>query len=213
MFRKMMLGMYFAAMVLLVPSGALAKALPVHAPGRTPAQAAGNTVEATETGGGANFVFVPDTITIKTGDTVTFKNTGKVPHTATADDGSYDFTPLNVGDSKTTPPFTKPGTFPYKCTYHAALGMIGKVVVTGAATGPAAAGPAAGSPSASASASGSPTPKLTGAAQFGISPSPAPTAPPSQKYFPKIAGAVVVLALLGIALGYVKTARKLADKS
>jgi plastocyanin len=207
MFRRMMLGMYLAAMVLLVPSGALAKVLPAHAPGRAPTQAAGNTVEATETGGGANFVFVPDTITVKTGDTVTFKNTGKVPHTATADDGTFDFTPLNVGDSKTTPPFTKPGTFGYKCTYHAALGMIGKVIVTGAATGPAA----AGSPSAAASAS--PTPKLTGAAQFGISPSPVPTAPPSEKYFPKIAGAVVVLALLGIVLGYVKTARKLADKS
>jgi plastocyanin len=207
MFRRMMLGMYLAAMVLLVPSGALAKVLPAHAPGRAPSQAAGNTVEATETGGGATFVFVPDTITVKTGDTVTFKNTGKVPHTATADDGSFDFTPLNVGDSKTTPPFTKPGTFGYKCTYHAALGMIGKVIVTGAATGPAA----AGSPSPAASAS--PTPKLTGAAQFGISPSPVPTAPPSEKYFPKIAGAVVVLALLGIVLGYVKTARKLADKS
>jgi plastocyanin len=207
MFRRMMLGMYLGAMVLLVPSGALAKVLPAHAPGRAPTQAPGNTVEATESGGGANFVFVPDTITVKTGDTVTFKNTGKVPHTATADDGTFDFTPLNVGDSKTTPPFTKPGTFGYKCTYHAALGMIGKVIVTGAATGPAA----AGSPSPAASAS--PTPKLTGAAQFGISPSPVPTAPPSEKYFPKIAGAVVVLALLGIVLGYVKTARKLADKS
>jgi plastocyanin len=207
MFRRMMLGMYLAAMVFLVPSGALAKVPPAHAPGRAPAQAAGNTVEATEQG--ANYVFVPDTITIKTGDTVTFKNTGKIPHTATADDGSYDFTPLNVGDAKTTPPFPKPGTFGYKCTYHATLGMIGKVIVTGAATGPAA----AGSPSAAASASASPTPKLTGAAQFGISPSPAPTAPPSEKYFPKIAGAVVVLALIAIALGYVKTARKLADKS
>jgi plastocyanin len=207
MFRRMMLGMYLAAMVFLVPSGALAKVPPAHAPGRAPAQAAGNTVEATEQG--ANYVFVPDTVTIKTGDTVTFKNTGKIPHTATADDGSYDFTPLNAGDSKTTPPFTKPGTFGYKCTFHATLGMIGKVIVTGAATGPAA----AGSPSAAASASASPTPKLTGAAQFGISPSPAPTAPPSEKYFPKIAGAVVVLALIAIALGYVKTARKLADKS
>jgi plastocyanin len=202
-----MVGMHLAAMVFLVPTGALAKVVPAHAPGRAPAQAAGNTVEATEQG--ANYVFVPDTVTVKTGDTVTFKNTGKIPHTATADDGSFDFTPLNAGDSKTTPPFTKPGTFGYKCTYHATLGMIGKVIVTGAATGPAA----AGSPSAAASASASPTPKLTGAAQFGISPSPAPTAPPSEKYFPKIAGAVVVLALIAIALGYVKTARKLADKS
>ena len=207
MFRKLMLGMYLASMVLLFPSTALAKATPAQSPRRAPSQASANTVQATETGGGANFVFVPDTITIKTGDTVTFKNAGKVPHTATADGGSWDSHNLNAGDSFTTPAFTQPGTVTYKCTYHASLGMTGKIIVTGAATGPAA----AGSPSPSASASPSPT--LTGAAQFGISPSPTPTAPPSQKYFPKIAGAVVVLALLGIVLGYVKTARKLADKS
>ena len=211
MFRKTMLGTYLASMVFLFPSTALAKAspgqAPAHASGRSPAQAAGNTVQATETGGGATFAFTPDTVTIKTGDTVVFKNTGKVPHTATADDGSWDSKNLNAGDSFTTPAFTQPGTVTYKCTYHASLGMTGKIIVTGAATGPAA----AGSPSPSASASPSPT--LTGAAQFGISPSPTPTAPPSQKYFPKIAGAVVVLALLGIVLGYMKTARKLADKS
>jgi len=211
MFRKLMLGMYLASMVFLFPSVAIAKAEPAHtngrAPRRAPAQPAASTVEATETGGGANFVFVPNSITIKTGDTVNFKNTGKVPHTATADNGSWDSGNLNAGASFTTPPFTQPGTITFKCTYHASLGMTGTIIVTGAATGPAA----ATSPSASASASPSPT--LTGAAQFGISPSPTPTAPPSQKYFPKIAGAVVVLALLGIVLGYVKTARKLADKS
>ena len=211
MFRKLMLGMYLASMVFLFPSTALAKAPPAQAPGqaphRAPAQAPGNTVEATETGGGASFAFVPDTITIKTGDKVTFKNTGKVPHTATADAGSWDSGNLNAGQDFTTPAITQPGTISYKCTYHASLGMVGKIVVTGAATGPAA------STSPSASASASPSPTLTGAAQFGISPSPAPTAPPSQKYFPKIAGAVVVLALLGIVLGYMKTARKLADKS
>ena len=210
MFRKVMLGLYLASLVFLLPSTALAKAQPAHtngrAPRRAPAQAAANTVQATETGGGANFVFVPDTVTIKTGDKVTFQNTGKVPHTATADDGSWDSGNLNAGASFTTPAFTQPGTFTYKCIYHASLGMTGKIIVTGAATGPASTSP---SPSASAS----PSPTLTGAAQFGISPSPTPTAPPSQKYFPKIAGAVVVLALLGIVVGYVKTARKLADKS
>jgi plastocyanin len=206
MFRKMMLGMYLAAMVFLFPSTALATDQPVHAP----AQAAGNTVEATETGGGATFVFVPDTITVKTGDKVTFKNTGKVPHTATADDGSWDSGNLNAAATFDTPALTKPGTITYKCTYHAALGMVGKIVVTGAAV---AGGGTTTTASASPSTSASPSPTLTGAAQFGISPAPTPTAPPSQKYFPKIAGAVVVLALLGIALGYVKTARKLADKS
>ncbi len=202
MFRKLMLGMYLASMVFLFPSIALAKATPAHAPGRAPrrapAQASANTVQATETGGGAN--------SVKTGDKVTFKNTGKVPHTATADDSSWDSGNLNAGQDFTTPALTQPGTVTYKCTYHASLGMVGKIIVTGAATGPAAATP-------SASASASPSPALTGAAQFGISPSPTPTAPPSQKYFPKIAGAVVILALLGIVLGYVKTARKLADKS
>jgi plastocyanin len=211
MFRKLMLGMYLGSMVFLFPSIALAKATPAHAPARAPrrapAQASANTVQATETGGGANFVFDPATITVKTGDKVTFKNTGKVPHTATADDSSWDSGNLNAGQDFTTPALTQPGTVTYKCTYHASLGMVGKIIVTGAATGPAA----ATSPSASASAS--PSPALTGAAQFGISPSPTPTAPPSQKYFPKIAGAVVILALLGIVLGYVKTARKLADKS
>jgi plastocyanin len=203
--------MYLGSMVFLFPSIALAKATPAHAPARAPrrapAQASANTVQATETGGGANFVFDPATITVKTGDKVTFKNTGKVPHTATADDSSWDSGNLNAGQDFTTPALTQPGTVTYKCTYHASLGMVGKIVVTGAATGPAA----ATSPSASASAS--PSPALTGAAQFGISPSPTPTAPPSQKYFPKIAGAVVILALLGIVLGYMKTARKLADKS
>jgi plastocyanin len=210
MVRKMVLGMYLLIVVFAFPSTAIANDTE-HAP----AQAAANTVEATETGGGASFVFVPATITIKTGDKVTFKNTGKAPHTATADDGSWDSKNLNPGDSFTSPAFTQPGTVTYKCTYHASLGMVGKIIVTGAATGPAATGPAATTSTASASpsAAASPSPTLTGAAQFGISPSPTPTAPPSQKYFPKIAGAVVVLALLGIVLGYVKTARKLADKS
>ena len=101
MFRKMMLGMYLASMVFLLPSTALAKALPAHAPGRAPhgapAQASANTVEATETGGGANFVFDPATVSVKTGDTVIFKNTGKVPHTATADDNGAFSTRLDAG--------------------------------------------------------------------------------------------------------------------
>ena len=204
MVRKVILGMFVATIVLLVPSTALAKA--------EPAQAGGTTVNATETGGGSNFVFQPDSITIQTGQSVTFKNTGQVPHTATADDGSFDKTPLNPGDSFTTPAFKTAGTFTYKCSFHASLGMTGKIIVTGASVpGGVSTTPtstAGASPSASASAS----PVPTGSAAFGISPTPTPTAVPSQKYFPKIAGAVTVLALLGIAAGYVKTARKLRDK-
>ena len=46
MFRKLMLGMYLAAMVFAFPSTARAKALPAHAPAQAPAPAGGNTVEA-----------------------------------------------------------------------------------------------------------------------------------------------------------------------
>ena len=204
MVRKVILGMFVATMVFLVPSAALAKDVP--------AQAGGNTVDATETGGGSNFVFQPATITIQTGQSVTFKNTGQVPHTATADDGSYDKTPLNAGDSFTTPVFKTAGTFTYKCSFHASLGMVGKIIVTAASVPGGVSTTPTSTASASPSAAASPSPTLTGDARFGISPTPTPTAPPSQKYFPKIAGAVVVLALLGIVAGYVKTARKLADK-
>jgi len=204
MVRKVLLGLFVATMVLLMPSAALAKA--------EPSQGTAPTVDATETGGGSNFVFQPADITIQTGQAVTFKNTGQVPHTATADDGSFDKTPLNPGDSFTTKPFTQPGTFTYKCSFHASLGMTGKIIVGGAAVPGGVATPPSSTASTTATASASPTPTLTGAAQFGISPSPTPTAPPSEKYFPKIAGAIVVLALVGIVAGYVKTARKLADK-
>ena len=204
MVRKVILGMFVTSMVFLVPSTVLAKA--------QPAQGGATTVNATETGGGSSFVFQPNNITIKTGQTVTFKNTGTAPHTATADDGSFDKTPLNPGDSYTTPAFTKPGTYTYKCTYHASLGMTGTIVVSGASVPGGVSTTPTSTAAATATASASASPVPTGTAAFGISPTPTPTAPPSQKYFPKIAGAVVVLALLGIVAGYVKTARKLHDK-
>ncbi|HWD08887.1 MAG TPA: hypothetical protein VHA57_07315, partial [Actinomycetota bacterium] len=44
------------------------------------------------------------------------------------------------------------------------------------------------------------------------SPTALPTPVPSQKYFPKIGGGLLVIALVGIAFGYIKTKRKLQDK-
>jgi plastocyanin len=97
----------------------------------SPAAAPPPIVEAQDTTGQtATFSFAPPTITVRPGETVIFKNTGHVPHTATADDGSFDKTPLNPGDSFTTPPFQKVGTFQYKCIYHAAQGMVGTIVVS-----------------------------------------------------------------------------------
>lgn len=204
MYRKLMLGACLAAVVLLVPSAGIAA-------GAGPSQAAANTVQATETGGGANFVFQPTTITIKVGDTITFDNTGQAPHTATADDGSFDSGNLDAGAKYTTKPFTTAGTIPYSCTYHKALGMVGTIVVTGASTGGPAASPGASpaaSPGADASPAASPTPPSSGLPV----PVAAQPAPPSQKYFPKIAGILMVVAVIAIGMGYLKMKRKMADK-
>jgi plastocyanin len=61
-----------------------------------------------------NIAFVPETLTIETGDTVTWSNQDSVPHTVTG-----------FGDDVNVPPgetfshtFNEPGTFDYVCTIH-----------------------------------------------------------------------------------------------
>lgn len=199
MVRKLMLGLCLAAATFAFPSTAVAKG---NRPQTAPAQATGS-VDATEQG--SNFVFTPDTITVSQGGTVTFKNTGQAPHTATANDGSWDSSNLNPGDSFTTPPLTTVGTVQYKCTYHANLGMVGTINVV-AASGKG------GPPAVTATVSPTPSPSPSFYGSGLPSPQAAPTPPPSQKYFPKIGGALLVLLVLGLGLGYVKLKGKLNDK-
>lgn len=85
----------------------------------------------TGSGGGtketiADFKYKPKTITVKAGQSVTWKNTDSSNHTATADKGSFDTGNLQKGDSKSIS-FSKPGTFKYHCNYHPF--MHGTVVV------------------------------------------------------------------------------------
>jgi len=62
--------------------------------------------------------WVPENITIKVGDTVTWDMNGaQVAHTATADDSSWDSGYITPG-SKWTHKFTAPGTIHYHCTPH-----------------------------------------------------------------------------------------------
>jgi plastocyanin len=70
--------------------------------------------------------FSPGTITVKTGTTITFKNSDNVAHTATADGGSFDTGNIGAGASATVT-FSSAGNFPYHCNYHS--GMTGTVVV------------------------------------------------------------------------------------
>lgn len=64
-----------------------------------------------------NFVYVPATIRVKAGDSVTFINRDSVGHTATANDGSFDTGMLSKDQSRTIT-FSKAGTYNYFCTPH-----------------------------------------------------------------------------------------------
>jgi plastocyanin len=63
------------------------------------------------------FVYEPEEITVPAGTTVTFTNQDKAPHTATADDTSFDTKTLQKNDSAELT-FDEPGTYPYFCRFH-----------------------------------------------------------------------------------------------
>lgn len=62
-----------------------------------------------------NMKFTPQTLTVKKGAVVEWKNDDVVPHTATSD--SFDSGSLGPGKSWRHT-FTKAGQFPYTCTFH-----------------------------------------------------------------------------------------------
>lgn len=74
-----------------------------------------------------SFMYMPASIKVKTGGTVTFDNVDNAEHTATADSGSFDTGTLPQGGSKKTVTFSKAGTFAFHCSFHPF--MHGTVVV------------------------------------------------------------------------------------
>ena len=84
------------------------------------------------TGAAGNYVFQPASVTIKAGSTVVWVNVSGVPHTSTSDSGdaiSWDSSAINTGGGSFSFVFSKPGTYPYHCSFHPF--MHGTVVVTG----------------------------------------------------------------------------------
>ena len=79
-----------------------------------------------------NFRFVPDTITVPVGATVTWVNcedVGVEPHTTTSDTtGVWDSSDLSPG-ARFSRRFPAAGAFPYHCTPHRDLDMVGQIVV------------------------------------------------------------------------------------
>jgi plastocyanin len=89
--------------------------------------------------------FQPATLTVPSGATVTWNNTGSMTHTVTVDPSKASnqanasvpegVQPFDSGDitggQSYSYTFTTPGTYKYFCIPHEALGMVGTVTVTG----------------------------------------------------------------------------------
>jgi plastocyanin len=125
-----------------------------------------------------NFAYNPASITVNVGDSVTWTNQDKAPHTVTADDGSFD-QPLAANGGTATITFNTVGTFPYTCTIHP--NMHGTVIVAAAANSPTASpaiGGATNTPATGgANATNTPASGATGGNAGGSG--NAPSAPPA----------------------------------
>ena len=97
-----------------------------------------------------DFSFTPRSITVNVGETVTWRNTGDEPHSATATDGSFDTGTFRGGQSRSQR-FAKAGLFAYICTPHPF--MKGTVRVVAAGSG-GSAGSGSGSTAGAASDDG-----------------------------------------------------------
>ncbi|MDB5922335.1 MAG: hypothetical protein JWN13_1271 [Betaproteobacteria bacterium] len=62
-------------------------------------------------------IFTPATLTVKTGDTVTWVNKDPFPHTATAQDNSFDSREIAT-NKRWKYTARNAGSFPYMCTLH-----------------------------------------------------------------------------------------------
>lgn len=64
-----------------------------------------------------DFAYDPDPVTIEEGGKVIWKNRDSAPHTATADDGSFDTGTIEEDKLKSAT-FKQPGTYSYICSIH-----------------------------------------------------------------------------------------------
>ena len=65
----------------------------------------------------ADFAFDPETVTVDAGTKLTWTNEDEAPHTATADDGSFDTGTLKLDDTGAVA-LDQPGTYTYYCRFH-----------------------------------------------------------------------------------------------
>lgn len=83
--------------------------------------------------------YSPVILTVEAGTTIVFENSSTFPHTATAEDGSFDTGTVAAGTSKSIV-VSKAGSYPFFCQFHGARGGVGQA---GTLTVTAASKPAA----------------------------------------------------------------------
>jgi plastocyanin len=76
----------------------------------------------------SNYMFAPDTLTVKAGAEVTVVNTDTVKHNLVADDESFKVDLLDENESSVFTAPSKPGTYAFHCEPHAAK-MKGTLIV------------------------------------------------------------------------------------
>ena len=74
-----------------------------------------------------NFAFIPASVTVPAGTTVTWTNQDSAPHQVASDTGAFSSITLGQG-GKYSFTFTSPGTYPYHCSIHTF--MKGTITVT-----------------------------------------------------------------------------------
>jgi plastocyanin len=108
----------FAGLVLAACGGDEEPAATTQSEGTSSAETTASEPAATTEVDISEFKYLPETITVAAGDTVTWTNSDKAPHTATADDEAFDTGDLDLGDEGEAT-FDEPGSYPYYCRFHA----------------------------------------------------------------------------------------------
>lgn len=77
-----------------------------------------------------NFAYDPEPVTVEEGGKVIWMNEDAAPHTATAEDGSFDTGTIEEGKLKSET-FKEPGTYAYICSIHPEMHGTVEVVPSG----------------------------------------------------------------------------------
>jgi LPXTG-motif cell wall-anchored protein len=145
-----------------------------------------------------DFAFSPKSITIDVGDTVTWRNTDDVAHSATAEDGSFDTGTFGKGASRSET-FDTAGTFQYICTPHPF--MKGTINVNAASGGGSGSDEAeSGSGSGSGSDSGSDSRSGSSSSGSGSSTSGSGSSSDSGSVLPDTGADAATLAIVGLLM-------------